>query len=566
MALIASACGDDGDGGDASGTTGGSGATTTVAKTPVAGGTLVFGQYSEPRGLDPIVSTGSGVTGAIEMAAVYDTLLRYDPPTKKYENRMAESVTANADSTEWTIKIKPGIKFTDGTDYNAEAVRFGMNRHRVGTSIPAAQCAEWVACPSNTTSSNVYMALVRDIAVVDALTLKVTLSEPWTAFQYALAAEPAMIPSPTALKKCDATKPPAQCDFNLKPIGAGAFTVESFKTKDSINMVKNPNYVGGTVYLDGLKFVNLGDVGGIKTWDALKSGTLNVAFLRGPESIALAREAKYQGFTTMQNAGGIALMNMGVNVTCNDGKPEPTCAGKPNGPTQTNPATKNVKVRQAVAAAVNPQTIIDRGYSGKGPASTALFDPSFPWDPKVPGPKYDVELAKKLVAEAKAEGWDGKIRLLYNNSPTAMAIGQTMQAALQGVGMTVELDTSKDTTAQITQVVSLRDFDVATWGLAAGPDESAMAAFAQNLSSTSISNRVGFRSDKVDAALKAIRSAKSDAEKTAAYKVIAEEYNAQLPWYTFAPIEEFITWSPKVNGMTVMGRGSVLLDKAWIEK
>jgi peptide/nickel transport system substrate-binding protein len=55
--------------------------------------------------------------------------MRYDPATQKYEGQSAESVTANADSSEWTLKLKPGIKFSDGTDYDADAVVFGMKRH-----------------------------------------------------------------------------------------------------------------------------------------------------------------------------------------------------------------------------------------------------------------------------------------------------------------------------------------------------------------------------------------------------------------------------------------------------
>jgi ABC-type transport system substrate-binding protein len=65
-------------------TTGAAGATTATTAsggTPQVGGTLTFGEYSQPAGLDPIVSTGQGTTGAIEMTAVYDTLLGYNKTT-----------------------------------------------------------------------------------------------------------------------------------------------------------------------------------------------------------------------------------------------------------------------------------------------------------------------------------------------------------------------------------------------------------------------------------------------------------------------------------------------------
>ena len=296
----------------------------------------MFGEYSQPAGLDPIVPPGFGTTGGIEMGAIYDTLMRFNSDTGKYEPRLAESLTNNADFTEWTFKIKPNVKFTDGTAYDAAAVVFGMNRHRSGTA-GAPACETIWACPRNSQNTNSFMALVKNIEAVDNLTVKVTMSEPWNAFPWALASEAGMIPSPTALKKCDATKNPNTCDFNLKPVGAGPFMVDSFKPKDSINLVRNPNYWGGTVYLDGIKFVDLGDTGGLKTLDSLKTGTINAGFFSVPEAIAAMKAAKYDYHSWPTQAGRDLILNTGVSVTCAAGKPEPTCTGKPDGPTPTTP-------------------------------------------------------------------------------------------------------------------------------------------------------------------------------------------------------------------------------------
>ena len=151
--------------------------TTAVATTraPQSGGILTFAEFSEPISLDPIVAAGNGSSGAIEMAAVYDTLLRYDPQAGKYEPRTAESVTASDDSLTWTIKIKPNIKFSDGTPYDASAVALGLNRHRSGQNgleggiVPP--CEQLFACPRNSVSTGVYMTTVKEITVVDALTV-----------------------------------------------------------------------------------------------------------------------------------------------------------------------------------------------------------------------------------------------------------------------------------------------------------------------------------------------------------------------------------------------------------
>jgi peptide/nickel transport system substrate-binding protein len=569
FALAATACGDDGDGGSESqSTTPGATAGPTTTKAPVSGGTLTFGNFSEPASLDNVVSTGSGTTGGTEMAAIYDTLMRYDPDTGKYENRTAESVSSTADFLEWTVKIKPNIKFTDGTPYDAEAVAFGLNRHRVGTSLPASDCAKYFVCPRNSTSSGVYMATVKDVQVVDPLTLKITLNEPWSAFQYALSDEASMIPSKTELARvCNPTANINQCTaFSLKPVGAGPFMVQSFIPKEGIIMVKNPNYYGGTVYLDGFKSQSLSDSGGDKTYDAFKTGTFNAAYLRTPLTVVTAKDAKVPGFSEISHGGGLILLNMGVTVTCAGGKPESWCAGKPDGQTKSTPSTQNIKVRQAIQAAIDPKAIDNRANQGKGLPGSALLQDDFRWNPGVPAPAYDPALARRLVNEAKAEGWNGEVRMLYNNAPFAVDVALTTQALLEAVGMKAIVDTSKDTTAHVVQVTTQRDFEMTGWGTTITNDDGAAAALAQNLSSTSTSNRVGYSNAAVDQALKDLRKAKDDTEKKAAFKVILENVYRDVPMYAWSKIEARIIWNEKVKGVIPNHSGVFFIDKAWIDK
>jgi peptide/nickel transport system substrate-binding protein len=217
-------------------------------------------------------------------------------------------------------------------------------------------------------------------------------------------------------------------------------------------------------------------------------------------------------------------------------------------------------------AAFDPKAWNERVYQGNGITGTQMFQESFPWDPKVPGPKYDPEQAKKLVTEAKAEGWNGTVRLLFTNSPVDANAAVALDGMLRAVGINTVVDTSKESTAQQAIVVGSKDFDLARWGTATGPDDSALWSMAQNLDSTSSSNRVGFKSAAVDQALKDLRVAKNDAEKTAGYKIIAEEFNKQLPWINFSAIETNKVFSPKVHGVTGTHRQMIYFDKAWMEK
>lgn len=568
IAILAAACGDD-DGGDAATNTAGQNTTTAppTTKAPVTGGTVTFGSYSKIQGLDPIVGLGQGTSGGIPMNALYDTITRWNPDTKQYVMRTAESVTANADSTEWTVKLKPGIKFSDGSDYNAEAVQFGINRHRVRVGIPLTDCAKWWACTGSPVSSAAYTALIKDVVIVDNLTLRFPLNEPYTAFPFILSAEAGMIPSMAAIKKAcvDPTKAPNACEFNLKPVGAGAFMVESYKPDDAIKMVRNPTFYGGAAYLDGVTFLDNGDTGGLGTYDKLKTNTIQAAFLRDPQAVAQAKADKFPGFSTINQNGSIVLLNMGVAATCAGGQPAPLCTGKPDGPTPTNPVTKDLKVRQAIAAALDPKVINDRGYGGKALAGSAMFQSSFPWDPKVPGAVYNADNAKKLVGEAKAAGWNGNLSVLYVNTQLGRDVGQAVTTMLQTVGINATLETPESTVQQ-QRVTTTKDYELATWGMALSGDDGAVFALAQNLRSDSPTNRVGFKSAIVDQALKDIRVAKSDAEKTAAFKKIAEEVNLQVPFVTLGATEEYNTFSPKLQGAVGGGRSYIFFDKAWLEK
>src|SRR5688572_8896394 len=124
IALVAAACGDDGDDDDAASQNGDGAPSTTEADVgePVQGGTLTMGMCAFSIGLDPVIESGTGVAGGIELAALYDTLMRYNPDTAEFEPRVAESLTPNADFTKWTLKLRPGVKFTDGTAYDSAAV------------------------------------------------------------------------------------------------------------------------------------------------------------------------------------------------------------------------------------------------------------------------------------------------------------------------------------------------------------------------------------------------------------------------------------------------------------
>ena len=569
LALVASACGDDGgsESETPSSTAPGGSTQSTTSLQPQSGGTLTIATFIEPPGLDPLVAAGSGVSGGIEMMAIYDTVMQYNAVTGKYEGRTGQSLEANADSTEWTLKIKPNIKFSDGTDYDADAVKFGLERSRSGQT-GAPPCEEIRACPTSTSAAAGPMGNVKTIDVVDKLTLKITLNGAWPGFPAMLSSTPAMIPSPTAMKAAcpaDKAKLPRDCAFNLAPVGAGPFVIESFKAKEAISMKKNPNYWGGPVLLDGVKFINFADAGSQKTYDAIKGNSAQVAFLRDPVLVAKAKSENLPGISFIQQAGNIVLMNNGISVRCAAGLPAPACTGRADGAYTPPSPTQELKVRQAVAAAIDVKVVNDRAFSGTALAGSEMFQKGFKYDPAVAGPTFDINRSKQLVQEAKTAGWDGKIRYMTDSAPSNQQTALALQAMLQLAGMTVDIDTVESTVIATNKRNG--SYQLASHGFNITDDDmGATRNLAGNLAGTSTTNRLGYKSAAMDAALAQLKIAKDDASKTAAHKTIAQLYVQDAPFVVLSAVEERPTWVASVNGITRGIESIVYLDKAWIKK
>lgn len=550
LALFAAACGDD----DSSSSepdpsTPQSQDETTEA--PKSGGVITMGTYSEPSGLDPVVAQGGGTSGNSEMAAIYGTLMRYDAESQTYEPYMAESLEPNDDYTEWTLKLRPGVTFSDGTPYDAEAVVFGLKRHiQHGSSVAS------------------LVANIAEYEVVDETTVKFTLQSSWPNFPYILANSPGMIPSMAAVQAAcpDPEAPARECDFNLKPVGAGPFVVASFTPKDSIVLERNETYWDGPVPLDGLRFVTLR--GAQLTYESVKSGELQVGFLREAAATTAAKEdSSLDTYTVTQAMGAVVLINNG-QVYCKGGQPANACAGQPDGVVQIDKPTADVRVRQAIAAATDPRQLDLRRNDGKGKPGTEIFqDGPLAGEPTS---EYDPDRAKQLVAEAKEElGWDGSISVTcLQEQPSGQAFVQTMEALLNSVGFKVNTDL-RPSTEYIQRVQLTRDFDVACWGFNLAP-EAPEAGLSRHVLSVAGGNAGGnamnLNNPDIDAAIVKVREAEDVEAKKEALDELAELWREEMPAVIYDALDETIAFSKKVKGLRFNVATTVLFDKAWLDQ
>jgi peptide/nickel transport system substrate-binding protein len=441
-------------------------------------------------------------------------------------------LTPNVDLSVWTLKLRPNIKFTDGTPYDAAAVVFNLKRQidLKGRSLSL-------------------VSTMKSFETPDATTVVITLSGPDSTIPFALSSAPGMIASPTAIQAQGA-------NFNINPVnaGAGPFVFSSFKPKEAVILKKNPNYWNGPVYLDELRFVNI--VGQQANLDALKANTLQVTLIRDPAVLAATKDAGFSGLQAAQSAGNTITMNNGVKVTCTGGQPAAVCAGQADGTSvATRTATSDKRVRQAVAAAINLDTLNTRVFQGKAQLDTALLASTSKWNSGVAGPKYDLEQAKRLVNEAKAAGWDGSIRVSCHNGLPEWGIA--VQTMLEAAGFKVNRDDNKPVADNIAAVVTKKDFDIACFGISI-LDEEPFSALVREFSFT------GYANPDVVAALKAGPLSANDADKKKALETIAKSYTADVPFLSLGAAIQLVAVAKNVQGATQSVNSIVSFNKAWL--
>jgi peptide/nickel transport system substrate-binding protein len=214
---------------------------------------------------------------------------------------------------------------------------------------------------------------------------------------------------------------------------------------------------------------------------------------------------------------------------------------------------------------MDPKVVNDRAYEGKAPAGSELFQKDFPWYQNIPGPKYDLAEAKRLVQEAKAAGWNGKIRVLTANDPQQLPVGQSVVTMLQAAGFDVEWQNDKDVSGFVTQMVVNKDFDLAAssqYGFTYNPDNIYMTL----VSTFDPTNpRYGFMSPALQTGIDALRVASTDPERKAAFKTIQETWANEVPTAVLGEIKAAWISAPKLHDVTESDN-LVLLDRAWLQK
>jgi peptide/nickel transport system substrate-binding protein len=336
---------------------------------PPTGGTFIFGRGGDSVQLDPaIVTDGESfrVTGQC-----LEPLYQYEPGSTTPIPALATECTPNEASTEWTCTLRQGVKFHDGTDFNADAVIFNFDRWKFTDNAYhfESQVFEyyeymWFGFDDD--------SLITSVDKVDDYTIKFVLKEPLAPFVANLAMDIFAISSPAAIQEHGELygQPAVGC------VGTGPFIFKEWVEGDHITVVANEDYWGGKPTIDEIVWRVIPDDSA--RFLALRAGDIHAMEQATAEDVAAADADPdlYVLARPAVNTGYLAFNYMIEEF-------------------------RDVRVREAVFHAINRQGLVDNFYGPYGEVASNFLPPLL-WghNDAIETWAYDPDLSMQLLAEA----------------------------------------------------------------------------------------------------------------------------------------------------------------------
>lgn len=368
---------------------------------------LVLGIVLEPPHLDPTAGAAAAIDEVV-YANLFEGLTRIGS-TGEVQPALAESWTISEDGKVYTFKLRTGAKFHDGTDFNADDVKFSLDRARADDS---------------TNAQKPLFAAIDTVDVIDPATVKITLKHPQGDFLYNMGWGDAVI---VAAESAATNKE--------KPVGTGPFKLDNWAKGSQIVLVRNPDYWGAPAALEKATFRVIPD-----------PAAATAAMLAGD----------VQAFPVFPAPEAIPQFEMDPRFKVVIGSTEGETILSMN---NRKPPFDNLKVRQAITHAIDRKAIIDGAMFGLGTPIGSFFPPHNPaYVDLTEQSAYDPELAKKLLSEAgHPNGFKTTLKL---PPPTyARRGGEIIAAQLRAVGIQASI-TPLEWPQWLEQVFKGKDYDL----------------------------------------------------------------------------------------------------------
>ena len=476
--------------------------------------TLVIAQAAEPRSLDPHVTTA--LNDFRILVNLYEGLVRYRPGTLEPAPGLAESWTVSEDGRTYRFRLRSGVRFHDGSPFDAAAVRFNFGR-MLDPEHPFHDTGPFPLA--------FFFEQVERVVVDGPLTVRFELSEPFAPFLSNLAYPTALMVSPAAVRRWGK-------DYGRHPSGTGPFRLADWQRGGQVRLARFDGWHGGRAPLRQVIFRPLTDP--MTRVAELMAGGVDLALELSPDNVAAFRERA--GYRVLE-ATGPHLWFLILNTR--------------HGP------LADVRVRRALNHAIDRETLVRDVLRRTAVVADGPVPRAFTWafDPDLPGYDYDPARARELLAAAGyADGL--ALTFLVPRGGSGMLAPLAMATAIQGdlarVGVQAKIQ-SFEWNAYLARVND---------GLGADADLAEMAWMTNDpdtlpylaLRCDAEPAQGGFNSGyycnpEVDRLIEQARAATDRAERARLYHALARLVQHDAPWVTVASWRQNLVLRGGVQGI-----------------
>jgi len=502
------------------GTTGGGGATNQGTSkgggTSTSSSVLTVALNSNPTTTDPY-DTQDTLSYSIEKT-MYQGLLGFDSNMKMVPV-LAESYTVAPDAKSITFVLKQGIKFDDGTPFNAQAVKVNLDR---------------ASNPTNHLKRYSLFSMISGVKVLGDYKVEVDLSSPFGAIAANFAHPAAMMISPQALQKYG--KKVAQ-----HPDGTGPYEFVSWKDGSDLIVKQNPDYAGAKTNIKQIDFKFVTDQS--TSVSMLQSGEAQFVYPVPTDQLsALQSDSK----VTVEHKPGIVVRYIAFNTTV-----------KP---------FSDVRVRQALNYAIDKNAFIKVTENGFGtPAFSSIAPNTWGYVKQQPY-DFNIQKAKDLLAQAGYK--DGfSTTLVSNNSSDTVKADQFLQQQLAQVGVTVNIQpmdgAALDAQIFVPQSQSKLQMYFGGWSPSTGDADWGLRPLFAKADFPPVGYNMGFYTNPiVEQAITAGLQTANPTQRQQAYATAQAQIYKDAPWAFLSVPDNVYAYSSNLQNASVLPDGSLDLNNA----
>ena len=454
----------------------------------------------------------------------YQGLFGFDKDMKLV-NVLADSYQVSNDGLTYTLKLHPRVKFQDGTDFNAQAVKVNLDR----ASNPESHLKRY----------NLFK-MIASTEVVDPATVKITLKAPFSAFINNLAHPSAVMISPAALAKYGK-------EIGFHPVGTGPYQFVAWNQTDYVKVKKFDGYwKSGLPKLDSI------------TWRPVVDNNTRAAMLQTGEA-DFAYPIPYEQAAILKKNAKLDLVTT------------PSILQRYISFNVTQKPFDNLKVRQAINYAINKEALIKVAFSGYAVPAEGPVPPGIDYAAQYKPWPYDPAKARELLKEAGyPNGFTTTLWSSHNHS-TAQKVLQFTQQQLAQVGIKVTV-TAMDAGQRAAQVEAVGQKEAGVrmfytgWSASTGEADWALTPlFASQSAPPKQFNTAFYSNPKVDKDLSDALATTDRAEKARLYKDAQDTIWADAPWAFLATERLVSAHNKRLTGFYMMPDTLFSFDDADIQ-